>query len=66
MACMARFIYAIFEDMAPYLHNPPEDQKAHVLCLCVDGLAAAKQEFTYAKHTLESAAKILTMAVALR
>lgn len=66
IACMARFIYALFEDMALYLNNLPLDQRDHVLHLSADGLVTAKQEITYVKHTLESAVKTLIMAVALR
>lgn len=34
--------------------------------MCADGLAAAKQQITSVKHTLETAAKTLTTVVALR
>lgn len=37
----------------------------HVLCLHAEGLGAAKQEITSAKHILETAAKTLTMALAI-
>lgn len=63
MVCMAHFMHPIFEDMVPYLNILPEVQKMHLLHLQTEGLAAAKQEIAYAKHTLETAAKMLTMAV---
>lgn len=71
MACISHLIYTVLEDMTPYLNNFPEDQKAHSLCLHADGLVTAKQEICQArdcqaKHMLETAAKTLTMAVALR
>lgn len=63
---MARYIYSIFDDMTPYLSFLPMDQKEHLLRFTVEGMMAAKQKILYAKHTLESAAKTLTTAVALR
>lgn len=52
--------------MVSYFSTLPAEQRDHLFCLSTDGLVAVKKEITYAKHTLESAAKILTTAVALR
>lgn len=54
---MARYIYAIFEDMIPCFASLPADQRDCLFQLFADGLAAAKQEISYAKHSLEAAAK---------
>lgn len=65
MACMARYIYAIFDYMAPHLSSLPTAQREHLQRLSSEGMLAAKQEIAYAKNTLESAAKTLTTTVAL-
>lgn len=65
MAYMACYIYAVFEDMAPHLAALLPEQREHLQRLSSEGMMAAKQEISYAKHTLESAAKTLTTAVAI-
>lgn len=65
-AGISRFIHAVFEDFDPYLRLIPEEARQWALQLCVDELAAAKHNITVARHSLETAAKTLITAVALR
>lgn len=44
MACMARYIYSIFEDMAPHLASLPSEQREHLQRLSSEGMMVAKQE----------------------
>lgn len=53
IACMARYIYAIFEDMSPHLSSLLTEQREYLLGLAMEGMMAAKQEISYAKHMLE-------------
>lgn len=66
MACIARFMHALFEDMSDLIPHLPDDKRVKALQLQSDGLAAAKQEIASAKHSLETASKTLATAVALR
>lgn len=65
-AYIARFIHSVFEDLSPLLQLILEDSRQRALHLCSDGLSAAKQGIATACHILETSAKTLTTAVAIR
>lgn len=52
--------------MVPYFSALPAENRDRLLQLSADGLVAAKQEISYAKHTLEASARMLTTTVAIR
>lgn len=66
MACMARFLYAVLEDFSAFIPHLPESLRPKALHLQTDGLAAACQQVNTSKHIVESSAKTLVSAVALR
>lgn len=50
IACMSRYIHAIFEDLLPILQLVSNDMKQHTLQLCTDGMTATRQNIPW-KHT---------------
>lgn len=66
LACMARFVYAVLDDLAPFLQHLPEDQQMQALQLQSDGLAAVHQQLNTTKHVLEASARTLSSSVAMR
>lgn len=66
LACISRFLFAILEDFSPILPLLPDDVKAKALQMQADGIAASKQLIATSKHVLESSARTLSTAVALR
>lgn len=62
---MARFVYGVLENFSDILSHLPDNVHQRALQLQVDGLAASKQQII-SKHVLESSAKSLSSAVALR
>lgn len=66
LACMARFVYVILDDLTPFLQRLPEDLRAQALQLQSDGLAAIRQQLNTTKHILEALARTLSSSVAMR
>lgn len=51
LACMARFLYAIFKDFSAVIPHLPDDLRSRVLQLQSDGLAVARQQVNMTKHS---------------
>lgn len=66
LACMARYIYGLMDDLSSVIPTLPEEPRQKLLCTQVNGLVAAKQQISITKHILESSSRSLSSVVTMR
>lgn len=66
LACISRYLFGILEDFSTIFQFLPEDVRVKALQMQANGIAASKQLTCSSKHVLESSARTLSTAVALR
>lgn len=65
LACMTQFIDGKLDEFSGVLPLLPDEARCRALPIQLDGLVAAKQQISPAKHILESSARTLSLAVAI-